>query len=270
MNRTSKSHDIKAVVPDVDGTIAHREQPLPTPIRTFLTRTPRAPRFITLATGNAFGRLEVLDLTKPCSAPIITEGGGRIVHPETGDTVISHPVEQAALERFAQRVVNGDINLQYACYAKDGAFPYTFLVAPDEPVPKRYANGNPQVFRNVNEFVESAWHSKACKINFRIQRDSVCPGDHSITWNEGSADLLARGVNKATGLIELTHLIGLSLSEVLFAGNDENDLEPLALQGPLKFVVGNHFPDEPLRTLGVHARVESPEAFGHALLDLFP
>lgn len=270
MDRTLFDHEIRAVVPDVDGTISRREQPLPDPIRTFLTRTPRAPRFITLATGNAFGRLQALGLAALCSAFIITEGGGRIVHPETGETIISHPVEQDALERFALNVVHGDINLQYACYAKDGAFPYTFFVAPGEPVPKRYTDGNPQVFRDINEFAEDAWRNQACKVNFRIQRDSVCPRDPSITWNDGSADLLARGVNKATGLIELTDLLELTLSEVLFAGNDENDRDPLALQGPLKFFVGSHFTDETLRTLGVHARVESPEAFGHALLNLFP
>lgn len=266
-----RNHDgVEAVVADIDGTLTEPEDNnLAQSVHHFLTRTPRAPRVITVATGRIHGSLMNMGLTALCSGPIITEGGGRLVDPTTGHTVHAHPVDEDSLIRFAQSVENESVHLQYACYAKNGLLPYTFFLAPGESVPRRYSAGA-RVFTDIRAFIEAAARDKACKINFRIQRGSTPLVGDNIAWNTTSADVLAHGVNKASALRELADHLGITLQKVLFAGNDDNDLPAFMLQGPMKIFVGGRFQDTLLQKLGIHARVPTPEDLGLILASLFP
>ena len=261
-------HVLRAVIIDVDGTTTEvGSNDLAPSVHRFFTRQPRSPDIVTVATGRIYGNLARMGLAALCSGLLITESGARIVDP-SGSTVSAHLVGEHALQDFARRVQGEEIRLQYACYARGGMFPYTFFVAEREDVPKRYAAGA-VVFQNIWEFVEEAAR-EACKVNFRIQRDSIRPEADHIAWNNGSADLLGPNVSKAAALQEVGELLGIRIEQMLFAGDDWNDLKALGLQGLMKLFVGDKLDNKTLQRLGVHARVSTPEELGLALMDLFP
>lgn len=263
-----KQHTLKAVITDIDGTAAEvGSNDLAPSVHRFFTRQPRSPNIVTVATGRIYGSLVNMGLAALCSGLLITEGGARIVDP-SGSTMIAHLIGAPILEDFARRVAQEEIRLQYACYARGGVPPYTFFVAEGEGVPERYAAGA-IVFKDIWAFAEGAAR-EACKVNFRVQRGSLHPKADHIARNNGSADLLGPNVSKAEALQEAAELLGISIEQMLFAGDDWNDLKALGLQGLMKFFVGNKLDDETLQRLGVHARVQTPEDLGLALMDLFP
>jgi hypothetical protein len=204
------------------------------------------------------------------TAPVITEGGGRIVN-ERGETIQAWPLDSKTIEDFGRRVRDREIQLDCASYAIKGRLPYVFFIGEGYTLPTKY--GGATIFTELDRFLEHGLKSGVCKINFRTRgseaaaaRDSR-PSWPGVLWNEASADLTIG--DKGTALTWLSTYLDIPLSKTLVAGNDENDTPMFALPDTIKICVGDLLTTVKMQELGIHVRVQDPNALGHTLQNLF-
>lgn len=266
MCRAIDTSNVRLVVCDYDGTIGGSDA-VATSVLAFLHDRPEGLQF-TVASGRIHGSLAALGVSRLCSAPLITEGGGRIINPVTGETLFARPVEEDALLDFCGRVESGDVDLLYACFSPNGQLPYTFYLPSGGVIPPRYAP-NAHVIPDLTKFLQAAFASKACKVNFRTRDHGARPSWPGVHWNEGSADLVANGVDKGTAVAWLCERLGLRLNEVMVIGNDHNDGPMLRLKDVIRIIVGNIFSTEETSKMEAHLLVDTPEALGETLRLIF-
>ncbi len=257
--------EIKLVVTDIDGTIADKKG-IANTVKTFFSTTPH---MVTVASGRMFEGIHK-SIRALCTAPVITEGGGRIVN-ERGETIQAWPLDSKTIEDFGRRVRDREIQLDCASYAIKGRLPYVFFIGEGYTLPTKY--GGATIFTELDRFLEHGLKSGVCKINFRTRgseaaaaRDSR-PSWPGVLWNEASADLTIG--DKGTALTWLSTYLDIPLSKTLVAGNDENDTPMFALPDTIKICVGDLLTTVKMQELGIHVRVQDPNALGHTLQNLF-
>lgn len=267
--------EIKAGVFDINGTIQEKTG-VPLSIVSAFHFLGSIGVRTTIATGRGYRRALQLLEGRPDSIisqgmPRIVENGGRIVSP-SGENLRYHalPTEVSDMAIDAIRAVVADVeyvayyprqpkaDIQY--WSPDGEVAQKFI-ARHGPATAVCADGFDQLARRITRH-------KPCMLIVK-PRDMGVAGSFTganVELNEGELNVLDVGVNKGSGVVDVSEQIGVSLEHFMVAGNDHNDRSMFELPTGL----GIHVGEKPLEVTNskklVH--VATPSLLGTYLKEL--
>ena len=255
---------IKLIALDLDGTLLTSDKRITTRTKDIIARAMAHGVTVTIATGRMlrsalhFARLLASD------APVICCNGGYVGRAE-GAPVFAHYFDPAFVRDFLTFAYERDWYVNWysgmEIYAPEYRAEYFdayrttahFVVRGVGTDYLRYTEHVPQfVLRNLDEGIGG--YLEAVRERFG---DQLLPQQNTGT----SLDINPPGVNKAVGVQALADAMGLTLDEVMVAGDADNDYEMLAM-GAFSVVPENGMPEAKERARYVTA---SNDANGIAL-----
>lgn len=239
--------EIKAGVFDINGTIQEKTG-VPFPIVSAFQFLGSIGVRTTVATGRGYRRaLQLLngrsqDIISQ-DMPRIVENGGRIVSPN-GENMRYHAllsdVSDMAID--AIRAVAADV--EYVAYYPKQPNAGIRYWSPDGEVAQNFiarhglaaavhADGFEQLARRITRH-------KPCMLIVK-PRDGGVAGSFTganVELNEGELNVLNDGVNKGSGVVDVSEQVGIPLEHFMVAGNDHNDRSMFELPTGLVIHVG--------------------------------
>ncbi len=226
------------VATDIDGTLVLDGQEVPEVTLRVLSAISQDPRFLlTAVTGRSAGSVRTLIPGITFTAPIITEGGTRIVDPVTLNELLITHLEEFSLDWLAGLIQSGVIG---SCsYVLKGSPPHIAYVQKDAKASTLFARDG-ALFHDAEAFINRMYSDRPSRINFRWWETArvTFPTGVNCTFNERSVDLIPAGVNKGTALQHIVNLLEIPPGNIVVVGNDHNDKPMFALPQCIRIMVG--------------------------------
>ena len=255
---------IKLIALDLDGTLLTSDKKITTRTKDIIARAMARGVTVTIATGRMLRSALYFTRLLASDAPVICCNGGYVGHAE-GEPVFAKYFDPDLVREFLTFVYERNwyvnwysgIEIYAPEYRADHFDAYrttgNFVVTEVGNDYLRYTENVPQfVLRNLNEGIDAYFTTVREQFG-----DRVVPQQNTGT----SLDINPPGVNKAVGVQALADAMGLSLDEVMVAGDADNDFEMLAM-GAFSVVPENGLPEAKERASYVTA---SNDANGIAL-----
>lgn len=201
--------------------------------------------FFSFITGRGFLRSkELAEGGFPLNTFMILECGGRITD-QAGKDLINFPFSRDGAKiafKMASDQFSKD-NLEYiGFFGLEGH--KCFIFCPNTKIKKLLKEKYPTV---IGSFVKSLFElenifKKMGCVKFTIKLYSGDLQGHekiNCAKNDAEFSITEKGVNKASGILEMSKILNIPLKEIAVAGNDFNDIPMFELPLPVKIAVGN-------------------------------
>lgn len=232
---------------DIDGTIREKSG-IPPEVIVGFQRLWREHILTTFLTARGFDRLQsalgehIDDMWSPTIAAGL-EGGGRVATRD-GQHVTYYPLQGDQIERSMHMM--HELAFNHVFYYPQDIRARPVMWSPD-PVKLLQLQEDSSSFADVpgidpHDFIKVMLEHKPCMISLApiIQpSEMVLNRLHGVS-NEGWVNVTAPGINKATGLVDISQHAGVPLSRISFTGNDENDIPAFLLDLEERILVGNN------------------------------
>ena len=232
---------IKLIVTDVDGTIVDKDEILHDEMIAYVKRLREKQLAFTIATGRAAGLAADYVKQLGIDIPFIACNGGNIV--EKGEVILKRTIPLKGLRKVLETADGMGMSLLYSIDGVEYAYKETDYVTDQQKKYNRY--WNPSVFS------EEEWEN--LELDKVIVMAAVRDGSIGIIeelckelpppfgykrYADKSIDILNCKSTKEDGVRRLAKLLNLSMDEILFAGDDLNDIEVIKEAG-VGVAVGN-------------------------------
>ncbi len=234
---------IKLAIFDIDG-VLRDSKGVPEKTSELLRSLEKSGVQWTVATGRGFLRTRDLLPGLTPTAPLVTEGGGKIVDAE-GNVLAFYPLQNEEIRQLAGPLQDEHLDMACFCRFSDGKY---ILYSPEgtanESIKKWPIQTIAEVTTKFSEFQNLAIHEKTAKIAILPKKGSegmiLIPFGVTHTINTRAYDFCSKFVGKHLAIETLARLVGIPLEETLFAGDDWNDVDTFA-QLPLgaKIAIGD-------------------------------
>lgn len=196
-------------------------------------------------TGRGFLRSkELAERGFPLNTFMILECGGRITD-QMGSDLINFPFSKDRA-KIAFKIAKDHFsknNLEYiGFFGMKGH--KCFIFCPDTKTEKLLKEKYPTVvggFAKSLLELEKIFNQKGC-VKFTIKLHSGNLRGHkeiNCAKNDAEFSITEKGVNKASGILEMSKTLNIPLEEIAVAGNDFNDISMFELPLSVKIAVGN-------------------------------
>lgn len=261
---------------DVDGTIRKKEG-VPQEVKDGFKHLWKGNVLTTVLTGRGHARLKEMlgaDWTTVISPviPVGLENGGRISNQEGTQNVRYFPLNGSEIASTLDVIRKGEV--QFLAYFPEDPRQRATLWTPNQNL----VTGLQESYGHFAEISNDPLNV----LNKRLQEERPCmlaikpesfemrndfPEGTNVVYNEGVLNLMGEGITKGKGVTEIADILGIDISEVIVAGNEENDLPMLKLPVTRKYFVGPPvfgMVSVPENLISV----ATPEAFGQTLQTL--
>lgn len=225
--------NIRLGIFDIDGTIRNSEGIPPEVIEGFRNLYSEGV-ITTILTGRGYKRArEALGLNYPSLVRrgilVGLENGSRITKWGGRQNIIYHPLHSSEITAVVDATLMGDVN--FVAYfpekTRRKAVVWTPNASNAEQLQKKYGH-----FAVVSHLPPSSFEHKAkidnpSMLAIKPLNDdwiTALPNGINASTNEGLVNVNRRGIDKGTGLSDIRELLGFNPTDVLFAGNDHNDI----------------------------------------------
>ena len=237
---------MKLIIFDIDGVIINNDN-IENNIIYSINKLKERDIEFTFATGRGFLRLEdIFSFIRP-KVPIIIEDGSKIVD-IIGNKLVSHPMPSNLI--YGLKEILNVNELVFATFSEFYTNQYFYLVKDNkiikeiETVKKYYCN---KVTNSIDEFINWAINSKCTKVTLKLNSVIADYNFSQFETNLSEKNLLGitdRKINKAKGIIDLVNILGISLNDIIYIGNDYNDISVFKLKIGKKVAVIDECPIE--------------------------
>lgn len=221
-------------------------------------------RLCTFATGRGYLRtIETLAGFEP-NAPLILEDGGRLATFD-GMDICLRPFSRTELTMIEKTLVSQIAEIDFVAFCPLPWQKYCFLsLTPKaEAIITELQLIKGFVSKRLEEFFSQA-NFLGCVMFVALAREGCeisFPMEISWTKAKGMYNINPQGVNKTSGIIDLTSDLGIHLTDTAVIGNDNNDIPMFELPVGVKIAVGNN---AELQQLATHC-VDSPDELARLL-----
>ncbi|GEM_PF-5486166 len=196
-------------------------------------------------TGRGFIRSkEFANRGFPLGTYMILECGGRITDLKGNDLVNFPFSKKSAKEAF--RIAKEEFlqnNLEYIGFFGLTGHKY-FIFCPDKIIGERLKDKYPTLIRKLSDSLEELYEiflkSGCVKFTIKLYSGSL-PIQQNINCakNDSEFSITEKNINKASGILQMSKILKIPLSQIGIAGNDFNDIPMFKLPLPVKIAVGN-------------------------------
>lgn len=225
---------IKMIVTDVDRTIVGKDEILQEPFINYVKKLKEQGIYYTVATGRAAGLVKEYIEKMQIEIPYIACNGGTIV--ENGRVIMQKTIPLKELRQIFHVAEEMGMSLMYSVNGIEYAYKETPYVLEQQRLYGRY--------KNPRLISEEEWEGLAVDkvIIMAAVRDGsigviedLCKCLPQPFWYKRYADkaidILHSESTKEYGVKELAKLMDISLEEILFAGDDLNDVQIIRQAG---------------------------------------
>lgn len=235
---------IKMIVTDVDGTIVDKDEILHEEFVAYVKHLKANGIRYTIATGRAAGLAEDYVKRMEIEIPYIACNGGTII--QNGQVLVHKTIPLWSLKTIFETADSMGMSLMYSIDGVEYAYRETPYVLEQQKKYNRYQN--PAMF-STEEWeqleVDKVIVMAAVRDGSIGKIEELCKELPLPFWYKRYAnkaiDILHCDSTKEAGLRELAKLMGIGLDEILFAGDDLNDIEAIKEAG-VGVAVGNAQP----------------------------
>lgn len=234
---------------------------------------------MTVLTARGYPRFQEAVRENPSLAvtpgmPIALENGGRIIDSEAQENLQYNPLSDDELAAICEYIDRG-APLRYVAFHSKELRTKTLLWSPDPAEADRLYNAyshNADVFTGENSDLFAAMRQhEPCMITCRTYGEKPQDLPAGVSWHSrgSTVNFIPQGVSKGQAAKSIAEMSGLHLGSILAAGNDDNDLPVLRLEGlGCPVAVGPEITDEMRSTLPSHAiYVPDPRNLGDLILE---
>lgn len=219
----------RLVVSDIDGTIFGGDEHIPADAPNLVNQLRRHGVFFSLATGRsdstAYWVVEKLGL----SIPFVACNGATIIDPK-GKNLVKQSFRIGFARKIVERAIENELSVIYTI---DGIeyIPGEAQYILEYP----YRFSHPECFRPISEV---DWESLMVeKISIMSSHDNAsikelermclgCEDQFRYTrYMDRSVELVHPDATKASGVRRLAEMLGISMNDVMFIGDHQNDIE---------------------------------------------
>ena len=225
---------IKLVVSDIDGTLVDQSEELREPAFRMVSWLRERGVLFTLATGRVQGMAEKYAEKLGIAVPYVASNGASLIL--NGKAIRRDTVPLRPLEEMILRADALGLSVIYSPDGYERVQRVTPFILGQQRAFSRYFHVEPLTRQDF----ATGQIEKLClmdddrtgRIEEIARMAAVLPGAYGFTrYGDRAVEIVRGGATKASGVRELARLLGVSLSEVLTAGDDENDLEMLSEAG---------------------------------------
>lgn len=258
---------------DMDGTIRSKGI-IPSQIEQGFEALHQNGILTTCITGRGYSRLveilgpQGLTILSP-NVPIGIENAGRIVDQLGQKNLKYYPL---TIEEIASTIETLSAEtVEFAAYFRQNSQEKAVLWTPHSAQLDTLAASMGH-FAEINncsleKFARRMKQDRPCMLNVKTRtadfRDEF-PRGINLVYNEGVININTQGINKGTGVQDISDILNIQLKSVLIVGNDENDLPMYRMPVGKKIFVGSLYEDQIAKVSDV-IRVEDPVALGNYL-----
>lgn len=232
---------IKMIVTDVDGTIVGKDEVLHEEMVDFVKSLRLYGLYYTIATGRADGLVREYVKRLSLTVPYITCNGGAIVKPD-GETV-RKTIPLLALRAIFETADEMGMSLMYSIAGQEEAYRKTPYVQEQQEKYHRY--------RAPHGFSGTEWNE--LQVDKVIVMAKIRDGSLQVIedlcrtlppvigykrYANKAIDILNAGATKENGIRDVAAMMEIGMDEILFAGDDLNDIGMIRDAG-IGVAVGN-------------------------------
>lgn len=224
---------IRGVLTDLDGTLLEADQSIPVPMEMLVRRMEEEGIFFSFITGRPKCATERFAKQLRLQAPIVSCNGAILFH---GDqTICRHSFAMAMLRPLLEAACRVGITVLF--YSGD----VEYAMSPTDWIRERAMVGRNYPIRILKE---EEWNTLPVeKVNLMAAGKShefsrlteavgLLNDEFSIAiYGDEGCEIVASGVNKYQGLLELSEYLGIPTEEIMTIGDNNNDVEMLARAG---------------------------------------
>lgn len=232
---------IKMVITDVDGTIVGKDEVLHPQMITFAKELKQRGIYYTIATGRVDGLVQKYIQDMEIEIPYSACNGGTIGRKD--EILYRKTIPLKELEPIIDLADEMGMSLMYSIGGVESAYRFTEYVAAQQKDYNRY--------HNPVGFTRKQWNTLQIEklIVMALHRDGsigmieeLCkklPAEIGYKrYKDKAIDILPGDAAKEAGVRELAGMMNVRMEEVLFAGDDLNDVEAIKEAG-IGVAVGN-------------------------------
>lgn len=258
---------------DINGTIHSNSERISSDVTNGFRRLHDSGVLTTVITGRGFKNAKRLigaewdNIVSP-NIPLCVENGAKVVTQQGENvrfSVMKRPTIQRALNAFDVNSKEIEYLAYYPVNSKSGAVLYLSDSATNESLSeftRRHGQPSKSFENDLINFERQVFEDKSCMMIIKPRSVEIYPelSDSNIMINGKEINLLEQGVDKGSGVRDLSELTGVSLTDIFVAGNDFNDLPMLRMPVGRKYFVGKKL--EEIRGVSY---VSSPNELGNCL-----
>lgn len=225
---------IRLVVTDVDGTIVGKDEILHEEMITFAKALKKAGIPYTIATGRVNGLVQDYVDKMEIEIPYVACNGGTLV--KGSEVIERNTIPLSALRELMELADDMEMSLLYSIQGEENAYRSTAYVKAQQQDYGRYLK--------PHAFTEEEWET--LQVDKVIVMAAIRDGSIGIIeelcrnlpggigykrYANKAIDILSEQSTKEMGVKKLAEYLDIPLSEVLFAGDDLNDVEIIKKAG---------------------------------------
>lgn len=266
---------IKLGLFDYDGTIATRGN-IPKTVLNGLVNLHSQDILTTVTTGKTIKQLhhrleDYWSKVVSSGVPVSTENGGRLS--ENDKNVKFHPIQNDEISAVMDVVDKQKRSIIAVAYQPEEINSNLIVWSPNsrnlQDINAEDDSVSVYPMLTVVEFFHKVQNDKPCMLVVASADNNVIesfPDGLNFVTNEGVININSNNVNKGTGLIELSELVGIPLPNIMVAGNDKNDISLIETHAGTKIWIGDKLPNYEIYSDVI--QITSPESFGKYLSGL--
>lgn len=219
---------IKMIVTDVDGTIVGKDEVLHEEFAEYVKDLKKQGIYYTIATGRAAGLVNDYIEKLQIEIPYIACNGGTIV--QNGNVMMQKTIPLYALKKIFQVADQMGMSLMYSIDGVEYAYRETPYVLEQQKTYGRYKHPRmiaAEEWENLNVdkvIVMAAVRDGSLGVIEELCKDLPVPFWYKRYANK-AIDILHSESTKECGVKELAKIMDIPLEQVLFAGDDLNDVQ---------------------------------------------
>jgi HAD superfamily hydrolase (TIGR01484 family) len=230
----------------------------------------------TIVTGRGFRRSRELlgesgDKIITRIMPISVENGGRLITQE-GKNIKYYPLTPSEIKSILDVVQTQTDKIDFIGYypqnPNDKAVVWSQNCDPTNEFSKRHGNFFEITKLTLPELTQRIEQDKPCMLIVKLNTPKIKDlfyGTNMVV-NETELNFLSAGINKGTGVKDISELMDVPLSRVFVAGNDHNDYPMMRLDVGKKFFVGDN--TEGLKNIADIVNLCTPNDLGNYLFQM--
>jgi len=239
---------MKVIALDLDGTLLNKKKEISLSNQERIQKLREQGVKVVLASGRSATAMRYYYNQLGLDEPMVCCNGGFVVDPITEKVIASRPIKREDLETAAELLRQEDA--YYLVYTATTLWMSSIQFSMDQWVFRnRKLAPEDQVDIKIREDLESLFDEEPIYKLFvfcvneeekqdRIQLLRKLPGLEVSDSLPGAIDLMRKGVTKADGLKDIADYYGISMNEIAFMGDHNNDVEALKQAG-LGVAMGN-------------------------------
>ena len=230
---------------DIDGTILNSEHRLPDRVAESIKKLNRSGVLIILASGRIWNSIQPLYDRLELSGPSICCNGAHITADPDGRCIYEKTMDDQVSRSVIARLRNR--GLEFLAF-RDGELFYEFRAKEIDSyhkrvnIPGKIVNFDSFTELNITKAVALADHVQLSQFKDEIEKE-FSEERLYVTYSYLTClEILAGGVNKGTGMMEICRIFGIKPEETAAIGDGWNDLPLLKTTGQ-SWVMGNAPPE---------------------------